>query len=213
MKGLTDLLRIVRTHIIRECRCTASQISDAHRAGITISVHFTERLHLQCACKGYQNRCCHICCVRDKSHRKKDQDLKKQNPLSPMQLLGILESCLKPLREKYTRSKCKYWEQIFQSRSPLSHHKVRAHQHNVTGLGIREYLVPGKICIRVLKASGQRQKDTRNKGFRHLHIGSQFLKFFIHARSSCLVFCYFLIYSKRHIHGIPLSARYYNSRI
>ena len=187
MERLTDLLLVVCTHVIGKCRCTASQVSDAHRAGVSVSIDLAEGLYLHRTGEGNQNRRNHIRLLRDETDRKQDQNLQKQNSLPPVKFLGIFVFCLKTLRKKYTTGESQKWEQILDSLHPLSHHQVRAHQYDVTGLRVGEYLISCKISVRILKSSGQRQKHTRNKSFRHLHIGSQFLKFSIHHSTSCLI--------------------------
>ena len=49
--------------------------------------------------------------------------------------------------------------------------ETAAHQHHIPGLGIGKNAVPGKICIRVLKAARYRQHRPVAERLRHLIAG------------------------------------------
>ena len=87
-----------------------------------------------------------------------------------MQTLGIFKQHMDTLCKKYASGKCQQRKQVTQYIHPFAHHQVRTHEYDVSGLCIGEYFISRKICIRILKSTGQCQKYTGNKCFGHLNV-------------------------------------------
>ena len=69
-----------------------------------------------------------------------------------MDLSRILISMSNPFCHEYTKCKRKHREQVVQRAHPVSFHQMLAHQHNISGLCIREYAISHIVCVRILKS-------------------------------------------------------------
>ena len=72
-----------------------------------------------------------------------------------MKTVGIFKLSLYTVCKENASGKCEQRYQIMQPSLPFTQHKMLAHQYHVSSLRIREYLISGKISIRILKPTGK----------------------------------------------------------
>ena len=70
-----------------------------------------------------------------------------------MKTVGIFKLSLYTVCKENASGKCEQRYQIMQSSLPFTQHKMLAHQYHVSRLCIREYFIPCKISICILKSA------------------------------------------------------------
>ena len=106
MRRLFQGSLLVVTQIDRQTLGSTAQITDTHGAGIAVSVHLTEGLHLHGAGKGNDHIRRHIIFCRDKSHNKKQGHFDHNNDLTPVDVFGIFVFMPDLLCHQNTKGKC-----------------------------------------------------------------------------------------------------------
>ena len=82
------------THIRGKSCGAASQISNAHGAGIGIAFHLSESLYLQCTGEGYHSGSQYVHIPRYEAYQEKQDNFYQKDSLAPMKAFGITEFVL-----------------------------------------------------------------------------------------------------------------------
>ena len=158
------------SQVLRQAFGSASQVPDAHCAGIAVAVHLSEGLDLHRAGKGNDHIGGDIQVCRHKSDNAKQQELHEQNDLPPVKLPAGFVSVFDSFRKKNPRGKCKQGKHVAERISPVSQHQILAHQNHIAGLRVGKYIAPDVEGVRVLQAAGKGEKGAQPETVRCLHV-------------------------------------------
>ena len=148
----------------------AAKVSDAHRAGVSMSVDLMECLHLKGTDKGDKRVSDRIPFLSEEANGKQERNFDKQDDLSPMDLFAMPIAKMHDFRDSRAEQKGQHRDQIPKRRRPLAGDHVRTHQDNVPRLRVSKYAVARTISIRILKTAGQDNADRRTQRIRHLKV-------------------------------------------
>ena len=128
----------------------AAQITDTHGTGKSITVHLAESLYLHGAGERYHGIGQQIHLIREKSHGKQQQNLYSKHQLPPVDPLSLLISHMDALRYRYSQREEQKRGKIPKRHGPVPVYQILGQQHDITGLGIGEYLATVHISISIL---------------------------------------------------------------
>ena len=130
--------------IVAQCFGARAQIADAHSAGVSMSAHLVECLHLHCAHERYQRVGKRIDSSRQKADDEQERDLARKNDLPPVQSCAVFHAYVYVFRYRRPDDKGYDRNDVFKNRVPLLPEQSPAQQYDIARLGVCEYLAAAK---------------------------------------------------------------------
>jgi len=191
---LVQHLAVVRVKIGAQRVRAAAHIADAHGAGIRVSAHLAEGLHLHGADEGNERvgRC--VEALRQKADEKQQHDLHQNDELAPVDLFHALIAPVHTLCHENARHKRQHRHKIARAERPFPFKQVGAEEHDIARLRVGEDLSAAEVGVGVLQAAGKDDEHSRQHRFRHLavcffckgtHVMLSSLSVFCRYRSIC----------------------------